>query len=328
MCLYPKLIKNRKYVANKKNGGDVPIPTDYRALYVPIGCQKCMECRKQKGRNWKLRLLEEVRTDKTGNFVTLTFSNESLKELIREVNNQEVQLEGYELDNEICTLAVRRFLERWRKKYGKSVKHWLITELGHNGTENVHIHGIVFTKEKEDIKKIWGYGYVFIGDYVNEATVNYCIKYATKMDLKNQEYMAKVLTSPGIGKGYTLRPDSKRNRFKDRQTIEYYKTREGYKIAMPTYWRNKIYTEEEREKLWLYRLDKNERWVDGTRVDVSKTDVTYYKLLEEARQKNARLGYGNDEKNWERIRYENERRRLKIQERLKKLAELENIDEP
>jgi hypothetical protein len=38
MCLYPKLIKNRKYVANKKNGGNIPVPSDKRVLMVPVGC--------------------------------------------------------------------------------------------------------------------------------------------------------------------------------------------------------------------------------------------------------------------------------------------------
>ena len=115
MCLYPKLIKNRKYVANKKNGGNVPIPTDQRVLQVPVGCGNCMECRKQKARAWSIRLQEEIRTDKTGKFVTLTFSNESIYELNEEVKG----IEGYARDNEIAKLGVRRFLERWRKKHKK-----------------------------------------------------------------------------------------------------------------------------------------------------------------------------------------------------------------
>ena len=56
MCLYPKLIKNRKYIANKKNGGVIPpLPIlridkngkkiyDERVTVVPVGCGKCMEC--------------------------------------------------------------------------------------------------------------------------------------------------------------------------------------------------------------------------------------------------------------------------------------------
>ncbi len=56
MCLYPKLIKNRKYVANKKNKGVIPPILDKRVLMVPDGCGKCMECRRQIARYWLVRL--------------------------------------------------------------------------------------------------------------------------------------------------------------------------------------------------------------------------------------------------------------------------------
>ena len=51
MCLYPRLIKNPKYKPNKKNGGKVNPPLDYRTMYVPIGCGVCMECCKKKQEN-------------------------------------------------------------------------------------------------------------------------------------------------------------------------------------------------------------------------------------------------------------------------------------
>ena len=48
MCLYPKFIDNPRYRKNKKNGGIIPAVSDERVLLVPIGCGKCMECKKQK----------------------------------------------------------------------------------------------------------------------------------------------------------------------------------------------------------------------------------------------------------------------------------------
>ena len=135
MCLYPRLIKNRKYVSNKKNNGIVPQAKDQRALWVPVGCGNCMECKKQKAREWQVRLHEEIRERKNGKFVTLSFSEQSLLELKNTIKG----LSGYNLDNEIATKAIRRFLERWRKKYKKSVRHWLVTELGQTNTERIHI---------------------------------------------------------------------------------------------------------------------------------------------------------------------------------------------
>lgn len=327
MCLYPRLIKNRKYTSTKKNGGVVPpLPLievngkmigDLRVLEVPVGCGKCIECMKQKSREWQVRLLEDIRHNKNGVFVTLTFSNESIKEL-----SAGIRLEGYERDNEIAKQATRKFLERWRKKYKKSVRHWLVTELGHENTENIHMHGILWTDEKiETIAKIWKYGYIYPRKeeqrgYVNEQTVNYITKYINKIDEIHKEYKPKILTSAGIGKGYLERSDSNRNKYKKGETKEGYKTRTGHEVALPIYWRNKIYTEEEKEKLWIEKLDKEERWVMGEKIDISKGEEQYNKVREYYRKKNKRLGYGDDRKNWEQKIYENERRNINFKKRI------------
>ena len=100
------------------------------------------------------------------------------------------------MDNEIATHAVRRWLERWRKKTKKSVRHWLVTELGHARTEHLHLHGIVWTDQHELIANTWQYGHVWDGDeengkrinYVNERTVNYIVKYVSKIDLIHPNY--------------------------------------------------------------------------------------------------------------------------------------------
>lgn len=337
MCLYPKLIKNRKYVPNKKNKGRPPIATDKRVLYVPAGCGKCMECLRQRGNNWRTRLLEEIRETKQGHFVTFTFSTEALWDLRNGVyeDNGGEELEPYDLDNAIVTLGIRRFLERWRKKYGVSIKHWFTTELGHGETEHVHVHGMIWLnkykgfeglnrfyleEQLKDIKNIWQYGGVYIGDFLNECTVNYCIKYTMKMDLEHKNYKPIILCSKGIGNRYTNRIDAEMNKYKPGQTRETYRTRQGNRVALPMYYRNKIYNEEEREKLWLEKLDKQIRFVDGVKIDVSKGHDTYYKILKEAREKNDRLGYGSPD-DWNKAEYEMTRRKLIYEKRFEKFRE-------
>lgn len=323
MCLYPRLIKNRKYTINKKNGGNIPQVKDNRTLLVPVGCGNCIECRKQKARGWQIRMLEEVKNRKDGKFVTLTFSNESILELTKEIKG----LNGYDLDNAIATIGIRRFLERWRKKNKKSLRHWLVTELGHNGTENIHMHGIVWTEKTiEEIGEKWQYGWIYPRtenekkiNYVNAKTVNYIIKYITKRDEKHKTYKSKILTSAGIGKTYIERLDAGKNKYKGVDTDEAYRTDNGYKMSLPIYWRNKIYTEDEREQLWLNRLDKQEMYVMGQKVDVSNGYEIYDELQKYYRTINIKDGYGSEEKTedwYERRTYENERRKLKQQERL------------
>lgn len=324
MCLYPKLILNRKYLPNKKNKGNAPEIKDPRTKYVPIGCGKCMECRKQRSRNWQVRLQEELRVNNTGKFINMTFSDKSIIELENEIL-KERNINGYELDNAIATLAVRRFLERWRKKHTKSVKHWLVTELGQQKTERLHIHGILFTNETlNTVREIWQYGNVnkldkdWKDNYCTERTVNYIVKYINKTDEIHKYYNPIVLTSKGIGKGYLNRPDSRNNRFKDKETKEHYTTRQGIKLPLPIYYRNKLYTDNEREKLWLNLLDKNIRYVNGLKIDISQNEDDYNNVLKFARLENKRLGYGDDEKNWDRIKYEQQRRNLKRLQRIEK----------
>jgi hypothetical protein len=317
MCLYPKLIKNPKYIPNKKNGGVVPPYNDPRVLWVPIGCQKCIECKRKKAREWQVRLSEDLRENKNGRFITFTYDDKSLRKLERGI-----KLDGYDLDNEVASISIERFRERWRKKYGKSIRHWLVTELGGTRTERLHIHGIVWTdKPKEEIQKIWKYGHIWEGTFVSDITINYIVKYINKTDSKHENYNSKIFTSKGIGANYTSRIDAENNKFKPGATNEAYKNRQGIKRALPIYYRNKLYSEEERELLWLEKLDQETRWVDKKEIDISESEEEYYKALEEARTKNKRLGYGDDVINWKKKKYEQHRRNLKKQERINKLYE-------
>ena len=194
---------------------------------------------------------------------------------------------------------------------GKSVKHWFITELGHEKTERIHIHGIIFTNEIEDIENLWKYGHIWIGDYVNEKTINYIVKYCNKLDTQHKGYVPKIMTSAGIGKKFIERIDSRINKFKGSETIEYYKTNDGSKLALPIYYRNKIYTEEERQELWINKLDRQVRYVGGEKIDISNGDEEYDKALEYYRKLNKRLGYGSDEKGWTKSTFVENREKLK-----------------
>lgn len=322
MCLYPRLVTNPKYKPNKKNGGKIPPIHDNRLLLVPIGCGKCMECIKKKAREWQIRLLEETKKTPHAYFVTLTFSDASINQL-----SNNTTLQGYPLDNYIATTAVRLFLERWRKTYHKSLKHWLITELGHKGTQNLHLHGIIWTQNNQQIHELhkhWQYGYIWprseqkqltTKNYVNAQTIAYIIKYITKTDLDHKYYKPIILTSPGIGKNYTDTPNAQRNKFKIEGTNETYKTQTGHQIALPIYYRNKLYTENEREQLWIQKLDKQERYILGQKIDISQGLDNYKNALDGARLINQKLQYGTNQIDYNQKQYEEQARKLLQQTR-------------
>lgn len=333
MCLYPTIIKNPKYKENKKNKGIIPQMKDARVGAIPIGCGMCIECMKQKANNWRIRLTEDIKEHKNARFITLTYSNEEYTKLKEEIQQKNKDVKGYTLDNAIATLSVRRFLERWRKKHKKSVRHWLITELGQEGTEHLHLHGIIYTDDVNEIEKRWQYGYVWKGkivnnkiiNYVNEKTINYITKYLTKKDFKHKYYKPVVLCSPGIGSNYTKSYDFKqRNKFSGKQTDETYRNSKGFKLALPIYYRNKAYNEDQREDLWIKKLDEGVRYINGQKVKEEDTE-TYYKILKWEREKNRELGYGSP-RDWNAIKYEQERRKLKQQERYRKTSTPTRVD--
>lgn len=301
MCLYPKLIRNRKFSGNKKNGGNIPEMKDERTRFVPVACGKCIECKKQKARDWQVRLNEEQKIWKYIYCKTFTFENKKLNSLCKE--------SGLKESNAVATIAVRRFLERWRKKYGKSLRHWLVTELGHDNTERIHLHGIIFSNTPiphEEINNIWYYGNVDEGDWYGLRTINYLIKYVHKVDTDHKNFEQIVLCSKGIGANYLERSLVRKiHRFDNENTIEYYRLSSGAKISLPIYYRNKLWTDEERELLWLHRLDKEERYVLGNKIDVSTTHgiSLYNKVLNTAQEMNKKLGFGDDSKEWKKRDY-------------------------
>lgn len=350
MCLYPRLIENRKYRATKKNGGVIPPILDQRTKYVPVGCQTCIECRKQKVREWMTRLQEDIKWHINGKFVTLTFSTEALQSLVKpeykilkkskfkfakppfkqyrprtkRADRNLANVRGYDLDNAICIKAVRLFLERWRKRNGKSLRHFLVTEIGGGHSEHVHMHGIVWTDKPEEIQEVWKYGTVWRGyerngkyeNYINVKTVNYITKYINKIDEKHINYKPIVLCSAGIGSMYSTHGEGRRNKFKAEKTNETYRTESGYKIALPIYWRNKIYTEDEREKLWIQKLDKGERYVCGERIRQNDED-TYWNVVMYYRERSIKLGYPAPSFIWSKKAYEEQRRKMLQEKRLK-----------
>lgn len=300
MCLYPKFIRNKRYTPNKKNGGYYQLPNDERKLYVPVGCGNCIECRKQKAREWQVRLNEELKIHKYKYFVTLTFSNENLIKLCKEKKITE--------SNAIAGIAVRRFMERWRKIYGKSLKHWLITELGHENTERIHLHGILFADTeitKDTLEKIWKYGRADNGKYCNEKSIGYIVKYVTKIDIKHKTFKAQIFCSAGIGKNYINEFNLDAHKYRPKNTKEYYTLNNGCKVALPIYYRNKLFTEDERDNLWTEKLDKQITYVRGIKVPLktSKDFERYFELLKQQQEDNIRLGYGDDSKDWKKEDY-------------------------
>lgn len=335
MCLYPKKIKNRKYTATDKNGGLIPdlpiidnsgiVPIyDQRITEIEVPCGQCIECRKTKARDWQVRLNEEIKDWKYKYFVTLTFAPNELEQLHLKTRLTQC--------NAICEYAVRHMLERWRKTYKKSLKHWLITELGHEGTERIHLHGLFFTNEELIFSEVdehglrrwnyWKYGSVYIGEYVNNRTINYISKYITKIDEKNKDFKSKIMASPGIGRRY-IDNIYQKPVYKPGKAQDYYRLNTGVKVKLPKYYKNKLYNEDERELIWREFLDKEKISIMG--VEHSQRSVpkeVINDIRDINREKNKFLGYGDDTQEWRKKEYNITRNMLLQVQRLKGQREM------
>ena len=107
MCLYPKLIPNKRYLPTKKNGGVPPVCPDERLRYVTAACGDCYECRKQKQRQWVVRMSEENRQTPNAYFLTLTIDDKSYKQL-----KQKYKLKD---NNDLATNAIVTMLRKSTK---------------------------------------------------------------------------------------------------------------------------------------------------------------------------------------------------------------------
>lgn len=338
MCLYPQKIVNKKYTSTKKNGGIIPDPPvigkgiatiyDLRVLQVEVPCGQCIECRTTKAREWQVRLAEEIKTNKYNYFITLTFSPKELEELCKRTRLKEC--------NAVAGYAVRHMLERYRKDHKMSLKHWLITELGHEGTERIHMHGLLFNNEPLTFSEVdsnhlrtwkyWKYGHIYVGEYVNQKTINYISKYITKIDTDHKGFVGQILASPGIGKEFIdkiNRNNIDTYKYRPRANTDFYRLENGCKVKLPKYYKNKLYNEEQREEIWRNFMDKNTLSIMGNALSTKTTpEKSISRIMNNARTVSKFNGYGDDSQEWRKKPYNVTRRMLQQVERNKRIEEM------
>lgn len=267
-CLCPLTIKNPKYLPNEKNGGHPPTPIDPRLRYIQVPCGTCLECRRRRASDWRFRAHQEYRYNKDRfYFITMTFDDDNLQDLLEEFGDSEYNY------TELVTKAVRRFLERYRKEFKVSLKHLFVTELGEKN-DRIHIHGIICGPKNKDMKlynirksgrknvpvyrcdslaRLWKYGFIYL-EGCDEEAISYILKYLTKLDEKHSWFKSTLLVSPGFGKGY-VNGVNKVWHHSTKDGIWYCLASSGWKVAMPRYYKDKIFSERERSVRTLKMLD-------------------------------------------------------------------------
>lgn len=219
-------------------------------IFVP--CGKCVPCGTRRISGWSKRLIEEDKVSSISWFVTLTYDNDHVPMT----------------KNKFMTLRksdVQGFIKRLRYySKGKKIKYYAAGEYG-SDTMRPHYHLILFNAEPDEIDRAWcengqTIGNVYYGN-VQEASVGYTLKYISKkgkipMHKRDDRVPEFSLSSTKLGAAYI----EKYRKWHEADMLNrmYCNIEDGKRIAMPRYYKDKLYTKEQREHIGDHVVRKSE----------------------------------------------------------------------
>jgi hypothetical protein len=198
---------------------------------------------KRRTSGWSFRLVKEGQRSKNALFVTLTYNDEHIK---RSKNNFK------NLDKK----DLQKFFKRLRKLTDEKIKYYAVGEYG-TQTMRPHYHIILFNSSPEIIQRAWNLdnkviGNIYLGS-VNEASIGYTLKYMCKggkiPQHKNDDRQKEFsIMSKGLGSNYLTSQMIDWHKA-DIEKRMYVPMMDNKKIAMPRYYKDKIYNEMEKQKV-------------------------------------------------------------------------------
>lgn len=213
-------------------------------------CGKCPPCLKRRASQWSFRLLQEDKRSSSAFFVTLTYAVPPLS------------------SRKFMTLVksdFQRFMKRLRKALpGITVKYFAVGEYG-GVTVRPHYHAVIFNATEQSIIQAWTLdgtpiGHTHFGG-VTGASIGYTLKYMMKpgkipMHANDDRVPEFQLMSKGLGENY-ISESMNRWHLADLENRMYCNV-DGKKIAMPRYYKDRIYTQPEREVIaYFARLNSD-----------------------------------------------------------------------
>lgn len=218
---------------------------------IPVPCGKCPKCVARRTSGWSFRLMEEEKVSSSAHFITLTYATANLPFS----GNGKPTLQKSDL---------QKFFKRLRKAHGvsriqrnnKPIKYYAVGEYG-SGGKRPHYHIILFNADITLINDSWNLGHVHYGT-VSGASIGYTLKYLSKSHdqrvLRNNDVQSQFsLMSKGLGKAYTEKKKMIKWHKSDLEGRMYVNLQDGKKASMPRYYKDKIYSDEERKRISFFR---------------------------------------------------------------------------
>jgi hypothetical protein len=243
-----------------------------RGEYMPLPCGKCPPCKKRRTSGWSYRLVKEGERSNSALFLTLTYDTEYVP----------ITKNGY------MTLDLKdlqKFFKRLRKLSNEKIKYYAVGEYG-STKARPHYHVIIFNANKEHIERAWALNNKCIGTHhigdVSSASIGYTLKYMCKeskipIHINDDRKKEFSVMSKGLGKNYLTKQMINWHK-NDLLNRMYIPIEDGKKIAMPRYFKDKIYTEMEKDKI-------NEHMVKIGETEDEKMLQFYGSLYEQERIK-------------------------------------------
>lgn len=241
-CDTPYYVDNPKFGLTAKDYTKIPVP-----------CGKCPSCIERRTNQWILRLNEEMKILKEAFFVTLTYSSEH----VPITKNGFMSLQKTDL---------QKYFKRLRKITPQLIKYYAVGEYGTH-RHRPHYHVILLGCSPQFITKAWTIGDVHVGQVTN-ASIAYCCKYLAKENVltkrsrhaRDDRQLERSFMSKRIGLNYL----EKRTAWHQADLNRNYAVIDGgIKVPLPRYYREKLYTQEQRdlqnieaEKLSFEKLEK------------------------------------------------------------------------
>ena len=216
-------------------------------------CGKCAVCLDRKRKDWTFRCTKELKEHKYAHFLTLTISDDYY-------------------NDQVCNN--RRHIQLWLKSLRHQVRpfrYFLVSEYG-SKTGRSHYHAIIYTDEplssfRRAVLKTWKFGFSYFGQATLKS-ISYVAKYCLSGIYTNPDRMEFgkpfLLSSrnPAIGSVY-LDQHYIRNPTPSTELLF-----NGYIQPLPKYYRDKLYTSEEKMKLRFDRLNSKK---DRAMIDTAES---------------------------------------------------------
>lgn len=232
-----------------------------------------------------MRLQHEVRVSDNATFITLTYDDTHLPLDENGMNCPSV-------------VDLQLFMKRLRKRYSANKLRYMINSEYGPQTHRVHYHGIIFNLPHAiytgdvirrdgaiswhnlEFESIWGLGNVEVAEAIPERCNYVCSYFVNKQAMDGYKPNISIMSRGyGIGKAVAI-SNSDRIRYYNQG---YMLSNTGTKVGLPRYYKNVIYSEEERKEHFQKYLE--EHTLDEVQVNI----INHSEQVEANRQKSLKF---------------------------------------